>query len=80
MDTTGAGDSFAGGFLGHLASHGSLKDVERLKSALVYGTVMSSFNVGGFSTRHLEELSRKDLDARHQEYVELLSVLSRVPA
>ncbi len=80
MDTTGAGDSFAGGFLGHLASHCSLKDVENLKSAIVYGTVMSSFNVGGFSTRHLEELSRKDLDARHQEYVELLSVLSRVPA
>ena len=76
-DPTGAGDSFAGGFLGYLASSGSLKgtiETGRLKRAVLYGSVLASFNVQDFSTRRLEKLESQGLHDRYRDFVDLLSV------
>ncbi|MBV8893698.1 MAG: sugar kinase [Acidobacteria bacterium] len=69
-DPTGAGDSFAGGFMGYLASQEKLNR-EVLKRALFYGGVMGSFAVECFGTERLESLSRKEIDARFQVFREL---------
>lgn len=74
MDPTGAGDTFAGGFMGYLASCGGFNDVTQLKRAMLYGTVMASFTVEQFSTRALEELKQRDLHARFEDLVERLSI------
>jgi sugar/nucleoside kinase (ribokinase family) len=80
-DPTGAGDSFAGGFLGSLASCGGRWDeLSHLKRAMLYGTVMASFNVEDFSTRRIERLTREELDARFHDLVERLAVSAIVPA
>ncbi|HHS49804.1 MAG TPA: sugar kinase [candidate division Zixibacteria bacterium] len=62
-DPTGAGDSFAGGFMGYLASRGEV-NFEELKRALVAGTVVASFNVEGFSLERLSAITREDVEAR----------------
>jgi len=69
-DPTGAGDSFAGGFMGYLASQ---KQVSRevLKRALFYGGVMGSFAVERFGTERLQSLTRNEIDARFQTFREL---------
>jgi sugar/nucleoside kinase (ribokinase family) len=69
-DPTGAGDSFAGGFMGYLASQ---KQVTRevLKHALFYGGVMGSFAVERFGTERLQSLTREEIDARFQTFREL---------
>jgi sugar/nucleoside kinase (ribokinase family) len=69
-DPTGAGDSFAGGFMGYLASQDELKR-EVLKRALFYGGVMGSFAVERFGTERLQQLSREEIDARFQVFREL---------
>jgi sugar/nucleoside kinase (ribokinase family) len=69
-DPTGAGDSFAGGFMGYLASQGEVNR-EVLKRALFYGGVMGSFAVECFGTERLQNLSREDIDARFQVFREL---------
>lgn len=69
-DPTGAGDSFAGGFMGYLASQGELNR-EVLKRALFYGGVMGSFAVEAFGTERLQNLSRQEIDARFQLFREL---------
>ena len=63
IDPTGAGDSFAGGVMGYLASCGS-HDLAALKTALLYGTVVASTTVEGFSLDPLEEATREEIDAR----------------
>jgi sugar/nucleoside kinase (ribokinase family) len=63
VDPTGAGDSFAGGFMGYLASRGKV-DIEELKRAVVAGTVIASFNVEGFSVRRLQSVTKKDIAER----------------
>ncbi len=73
-DPTGAGDSFAGGFMGYLASVGGCEDAHHLKRAVLYGTVMASFNVEDFSTRRLESLERGDLEERFVDFLERLTV------
>jgi sugar/nucleoside kinase (ribokinase family) len=73
-DPTGAGDTFAGGFMGYLASCGGYSDPARLKRAMLYGTVMASFTVQEFSTRALERLERKHVEDRFEDLVERLSV------
>lgn len=74
-DPTGAGDSFAGGFLGSLAAcGGDWRDLDNLKRAMLYGTVMASFNVEDFSTRRIESLTREELDERFHDLIERLSV------
>jgi sugar/nucleoside kinase (ribokinase family) len=69
-DPTGAGDSFAGGFMGYL---GSQKEVNRevLKRALFYGGVMGSFAVERFGTERLQSLTRDEIAARFQVFREL---------
>jgi sugar/nucleoside kinase (ribokinase family) len=69
-DPTGAGDSFAGGFMGYLASQDELNR-EVLKRALFYGGVMGSFAVERFGTERLQQLSREEIDARFQVFREL---------
>jgi len=69
-DPTGAGDSFAGGFMGYLASQ---KEISRevLKRALFYGGVMGSFVVEQFGTERLQNLTREEIDGRFQIFREL---------
>jgi sugar/nucleoside kinase (ribokinase family) len=69
-DPTGAGDSFAGGFMGYIASQ---EDINReiIKRALFYGGVMGSFAVERFGTERLENLTRDEIDARFQVFREL---------
>ena len=69
-DPTGAGDSFAGGFMGYIASQGTLNR-EVLKRALFYGGVMGSFAVERFGPERLQSLTREEIDARFQIFREL---------
>jgi sugar/nucleoside kinase (ribokinase family) len=69
-DPTGAGDSFAGGFMGYIASQKELTR-EVLKRALFYGGVMGSFAVERFGPERLRSLTREEIDARFQVFREL---------
>ncbi|HEY4934587.1 MAG TPA: PfkB family carbohydrate kinase, partial [Terriglobales bacterium] len=69
-DPTGAGDSFAGGFMGYLASQGEVNK-EVLKRAMFYGGVMGSFAVERFGPERLTQLTRDEIDARFQLFREL---------
>src|SRR5690242_18432399 len=69
-DPTGAGDSFAGGFMGYIASQPELNR-EVLKRALFYGSVMGSFAVEEFGTTRLQNLTRENIEARFQLFREL---------
>ena len=69
-DTTGAGDTFAGGLAGFLASRNSI-DVEDLKRAVVVGTVMASFTVEGFSLQRIGAVTPADLRERFRSMEEL---------
>jgi len=70
-DPTGAGDSFAGGFIGYLAK---TKDIsfENMKRAIIFGSAMASFTVERFGTERLIGLSQKDVQERVQEFVDLV--------
>ena len=70
FDPTGAGDTFAGGFIGHLAR---TKDIsfENMKSAIIVGSAMASFCVEKFGVIRLKELKRADIDNRIQRFKEL---------
>jgi hypothetical protein len=69
-DPTGAGDSFAGGFVGYIAAQGELNR-EVLKRAMFYGGVMGSFVVECFGTQRLQNLTREEIDARFEIFREL---------
>src|SRR5438552_12687343 len=69
-DPTGAGDSFAGGFMGYIASQHMINR-EVIKRALFYGGVMGSFAVERFGTERLQSLTRGEIDARFQVFREL---------
>src|SRR5882757_464129 len=69
-DPTGAGDSFAGGFMGYIASQGELNR-EVLKRALFYGGVMGSFAVENFGTHRLRNLNREEIEERFEIFREL---------
>lgn len=69
-DPTGAGDSFAGGFMGYIASQEDLNR-EVLKRALFYGSVMGSFAVERFGTDRLQSLTRDEIEERFQIFREL---------
>src|SRR5436190_6964667 len=72
FDPTGAGDTFAGGFIGHLAR---TKDIsfENMKTAIIVGSAMASFCVEKFGTERLKEITKEDIDARLNEFVQLVS-------
>jgi sugar/nucleoside kinase (ribokinase family) len=71
FDPTGAGDSFAGGFIGYLAK---TKDIsfENMKRAIIFGSAMASFTVEKFGTERLIGLSQEDVSDRVQEFVDLV--------
>lgn len=73
-DPTGAGDAFAGGFLGFLSSCNRADDARNVKRAMVHGAVLASFNVQDFGTRVLEALDMESVQSRYREYLELLDV------
>jgi sugar/nucleoside kinase (ribokinase family) len=70
-DPTGAGDSFAGGFLGYLDSHDGELDEATLRRAMGYGTVLASFNVEEFGTERVSRLSREEIDERFDALVSM---------
>jgi sugar/nucleoside kinase (ribokinase family) len=72
FDPTGAGDSFAGGFMGYLARTGDLSDAN-LRRAVVIGSAMGSFAVEKFSVQRLLEITRDDIDARVAEFRRLVA-------
>jgi len=72
IDPTGAGDSFAGGFLGYVAQCGKA-DFDTLKSAIAYGTVVASFTIADFSLNGLTGTSRAAIDTRLAELREFTS-------
>ena len=70
VDPTGAGDCFAGGFMGHLARTGEITG-ENVRRAVIWGSTMASYCVQGFSYDQLRGLSREDIDARYRRFVEI---------
>ena len=72
FDPTGAGDTFAGGFIGHLAR---TKDIsfENMKTAIIVGSALASFCVEKFGPSRLQELTKEDIDVRIDEFVELVN-------
>ena len=72
FDPTGAGDTFAGGFIGHIAR---TKDIsfENMKTAIIVGSAMASFCVEKFGTTRLKEISKEDIEARIQQFVQLVN-------
>jgi sugar/nucleoside kinase (ribokinase family) len=74
VDPTGAGDSFAGGFLGYLASAVEL-DGAALRMALVHGTVAASFVIEGFSLDRVINLTREEIDRRVERFVGMLNIV-----
>lgn len=70
FDPTGAGDTFAGGFIGHIAK---TKDIsfENMKTAIIVGSAMASFCVEKFGTQRLKEITQEDINARLQQFVQL---------
>ncbi|HEX4850046.1 MAG TPA: PfkB family carbohydrate kinase, partial [Puia sp.] len=72
FDPTGAGDTFAGGFMGHLAK---TKDIsfENMKTAIIVGSALASFCVEKFGTERLKEINRSDIDDRVKQFVNLVN-------
>ncbi len=68
VDPTGAGDSFAGGFLGYIASRDSI-DLETIQRAMVYGNIIASFAVEGFSVEKLVTLTRDTVRNRLSDFL-----------
>ena len=71
FDPTGAGDSFGGGMMGHLARTGEM-DFENMKRALLYGSITASFTVEDFSLGRLRKISLDDIESRCCEIVEMM--------
>lgn len=69
-DPTGAGDSFAGGFLGHLARTGDFSE-KNMHKAMVYGSAVASHTVSGFSVAALQTLTMEQIERRYNELVEI---------
>lgn len=70
LDPTGAGDTFAGGFMGYLSSTGNLSE-DAFRQAVVFGSVMASFTVEGFSLDRIRALDYKEIEARFREFKRL---------
>ena len=68
VDPTGAGDSFAGALMGYIASQQGNLDGDTIKNALVYGTIVASFLLEGFSLDRLKEIGRADIEERREAF------------
>ena len=67
FDPTGAGDTFAGGFMGYLASHDEITEPV-LRRAMIYGSVMASFNVEKFGTERVDALDYPEINQRFADF------------
>lgn len=72
FDPTGAGDTFAGGFIGHLAKTRDIS-FDNMKTAIIIGSAMASFCVEKFGTQRLREVSKKEVDERLSDFVQLVN-------
>ena len=72
FDPTGAGDTFAGGFMGHLAKTGDIS-FENMKRGIIVGSAMASFCVEKFGPTRLREINKTDIDRRIQQFKELVN-------
>jgi len=74
VDPTGAGDTFAGGFMGYLAKNDFAADAFAVKKAAMYGTLLASFTVQDFSVGALKDLTMDQVEKRHLQYREIVSI------
>ena len=72
FDPTGAGDTFAGGFIGHIAKTNDIS-FENMKTAIIVGSAMASYCVERFGTERLRQITKPDIDARLAEFVQLVN-------
>ena len=72
FDPTGAGDTFAGGFIGYLAQVGTI-NFNNMKNAIIFGSALASFCVEKFGTERIKNLSQEEIQARVQQFVRLSS-------
>lgn len=72
FDPTGAGDAFAGGFIGHIDRTKNIS-FENMKTAIIVGSTMASFCVEKFGPQRLKEITKEDIDIRLQEFVQLVN-------
>jgi sugar/nucleoside kinase (ribokinase family) len=72
FDPTGAGDTFAGGFIGYLANTGDLSE-EGIRKGIVFGSVMASFNVEDFSLNRMKRLEYVEIESRYKSFKKLTS-------
>jgi sugar/nucleoside kinase (ribokinase family) len=79
FDPTGAGDAFAGGFIGYLAATGDLAEAN-LRRAVIYGSVMGSFAVEKFSIERLTTVTREEINQRMREMRRLVTFEEEIPA
>ena len=77
FDPTGAGDTFAGGFIGHLAATDDIS-FENMKRAVIHGSAMASFCVEKFGTERLLNLTAEEVEAREAQFAELVKVMPAV--
>ncbi|MBX7202187.1 MAG: sugar kinase [Bacteroidia bacterium] len=71
FDPTGAGDSFAGGFIGYLAETQDIS-FDNMKRAIIFGSAMASFSVEKFGTERIQALSEEEVDERVQQFIDLV--------
>lgn len=71
FDPTGAGDSFAGGFIGYLAETQDIS-FDNMKRAVIFGSAMASFSVEKFGTERIQNLSSEEVDTRVQQFIDLV--------
>ena len=71
LDPTGAGDTFAGGFMGYVASQGKDLDFAGFKKGVAYGSVLASFTVEDFSVRRLCSLQKQEIEKRYGQFLRL---------
>ncbi len=71
VDPTGAGDTYAGGFVGYLSKTGNL-ELQNIKKAVVYGTIVSSFTIEDFGVERIKKLSLNEVEERLNTYKEML--------
>jgi sugar/nucleoside kinase (ribokinase family) len=72
FDPTGAGDTFAGGFMGYLASQDQLDDAA-MRRAMIFGSVMASFNVEEFGTERVRRLTHDEINERFRAFKQMTS-------
>jgi len=73
FDPTGAGDTFAGGFIGYLSSTGDIS-FDNMKRAIIFGSAMASFCVEKFGTERLQQLSKEEIDRRVKQFIDLTQI------